>query len=80
MEGYKEMKKKRSIWVAQLVKRLALDFDSGQDPRVVGSSPTLDSVLAVKSLLGILSHTLSLLLLCLYTLSLTINKLTFFLK
>ena len=35
-------------WVAQLVKHPTLDFGSGHDPRVVGSSPALDSVLSMK--------------------------------
>ena len=39
-------------WVAWLVEHPILDFDSGRDPRVVGSSPTLVSVL--RSLLKIL--------------------------
>ena len=30
------------FWAAQLVKNLALDFGSGHDLRVVGSSPTLN--------------------------------------
>ena len=34
--------------VAQLVEHLALDFGSGHDPRVVGSSPTSGSILYVK--------------------------------
>ena len=33
--------------VAQVVERLTLDFDSGYDPRVVGSSPTSGSTLSV---------------------------------
>ena len=34
-----------STWVAQLVKRLTLDFSSGFDLRVVSSSPGLDFTL-----------------------------------
>ena len=42
-------------WVAHLVERPTLDFSSGHDLRVVGSSPALVSPLTVQSLLGILS-------------------------
>ena len=43
-------------WVAQPVKRPTLDFHSGRDPTVLlSSSPTSGSVLAVRSLLEILS-------------------------
>ena len=34
--------------MAQLVERPTLDFSSGHDPRVVGSSPTLDSTLSME--------------------------------
>ena len=34
-------------WMAQLVEHLTLDFGSGHDPRVMGSSPTLGSVLSM---------------------------------
>ena len=34
--------------MAQLVECLTLDFGSGHDPRVMGSSPTLGSVLSVE--------------------------------
>ena len=34
-----EMQAFRGAWVAQSVKHLTLDFGSGHDPRVVGSSP-----------------------------------------
>ena len=34
-------------WVAQWVERPTLDFDSGHDPRVMGSSPLLGSALSV---------------------------------
>ena len=36
------------VWVAQSVKHLTLDFDSGHDLMVVGSSPALGSALSVK--------------------------------
>ena len=35
-------------WVAQLVKCLTLDFSSGHDPSVVGSSPMSGSTLSVE--------------------------------
>ena len=35
----------QGAWVAQSVKHLTLDFSSGPDLRVVGSSPASDSVL-----------------------------------
>uniref|UniRef100_A0A667G4E3 Signal peptidase complex catalytic subunit SEC11 n=1 Tax=Lynx canadensis TaxID=61383 RepID=A0A667G4E3_LYNCA len=35
-------------WVAQLVERLTPDFGSAHDPRVVGSSPALGSVLSIE--------------------------------
>ena len=35
-------------WVALSVKDLTLDFGSGHDPRVVGSSPAMGSVLSVE--------------------------------
>jgi len=35
--------------VAQWVKHLTLDFGSGQDLRIMGSSPTSGSVLGVES-------------------------------
>ena len=62
--------------MAQLVEPPTVDFGPGHDPRVVGSSPTSDFVLAARSLLEILSpslcsspaHALSL------SLSLKINK------
>ena len=38
----------RGTWVAQWVERLTLDFGSGHDPRVIGSSPTLGSVLSME--------------------------------
>ena len=41
--------------MAQQVKRLTLDFISGHDLTVHGSSPTSGSVLIVLNLLGILS-------------------------
>ena len=34
--------------MAQLVEHLILDFSSGHDPRVVRSSPALDSVLSME--------------------------------
>ena len=44
---------------AQSVKCLTLDFGSGRDLTVVGSSPTLGSALTVWSLLGVYSLSLS---------------------
>ena len=41
--------------MVHLVEHLTLDFASGQDPKFVGSSPTLGSALTVRNLLGILS-------------------------
>ena len=38
-----------------MVARPRLDFSSGHDPRVVGSSPTSGSALTARSLLGILA-------------------------
>ena len=35
-------------WVAQSVEHLTLDFGSGCDPRVVGSSPALGTVLSME--------------------------------
>ena len=35
-------------WVAQSVERLTLDFSSGHDLRVMGSSPALGSVLSME--------------------------------
>ena len=35
-------------WVAQSFKCLTLDFGSGHDPRVVGSSPALGSALSME--------------------------------
>ena len=46
-------------WVAQSVERLTLDFSSGHDLRVVGSSPALGSARTARSLPGILSLPLS---------------------
>ena len=43
------------FWAAQSVKRLSLDFISGHDPMVMGSSPVSGSVLTALSLLGIVS-------------------------
>ena len=45
---------------AQSVQLPTLDFGSGHDPRVMGSSPALGSALTVQSLLGMLSLSLSL--------------------
>ena len=47
-------------WVAQLVEQLTLDFGSGHDPRVMGSSPMLDSALSMEPARDILSLSLSL--------------------
>ena len=41
----REEQKSRGAWVAQSVERQTLDFGSGHDPRVVGSSPMLGSSL-----------------------------------
>ena len=41
--------KLRGAWVAQLVEHLTLDFGSGHDLRVMGSSPVLGSVLSVQT-------------------------------
>ena len=38
----------RGAWVARSVERLTLDFSSGHDPRVVGSSPALGSALSAE--------------------------------
>ena len=45
-------------WVARLVECLTLDFSSGCDPRVVGSSPVSGSLLSGEPLLGILCFSL----------------------
>ena len=42
-------------WVAQSVEHQTLDFGSGHDPRVMGSSPTLGSTLSVETALDYLS-------------------------
>ena len=44
-----EIKKYRDAWVAQSVEHPTLDFGSGLDPRVLGSSPTSGSVLSMES-------------------------------
>ena len=44
--------------MAQLVKRPTLDFGSGQDLKVVGSSPTLGSTLSGESAYDSISLTL----------------------
>ena len=49
----------RGAWVAQSVKCPALDFGSGLDLMVRGSSPAFGSALTVQSLLGIFSLPLS---------------------
>ena len=46
-------------WVTQSFGLLTLDFSSDHDLMVMGSSPTLGSVLIAWSLLGILSLSLS---------------------
>ena len=38
----------QGAWVAQSVEHLTLDFGSVHDPRVMGSSPKLGSVLSVE--------------------------------
>ena len=40
--------KRRGAWVAQSVEWATPDFGSGYEPRVVGSSPTLGSMLSVE--------------------------------
>ena len=45
-------------WVAQLRKRRTLDFSSGHDRKVVGSSPASGSGLTAQNLLGIPSLSL----------------------
>ena len=44
----------KEVW-PELVEHLTLGFGSGHDPRVMGSSAMLDSMLTVRSPLGILS-------------------------
>ena len=56
----KKLKKKKSgtkrgSWVVQWVKCPALDFGSGHDLTVCGSSPTSDSALSVLGILSFLS-------------------------
>ena len=41
-------KRLKGTRVAQFVKHLTLDFSTGHDLRVVGSSPEMDSVLSMK--------------------------------
>ena len=60
--------------MAQLVEHLALDFGSGGDLTVGRLSPVSSSFLTAWSLLGILSHLLSLSLPCSHTHSLKTNK------
>ena len=60
-------------WVAQLDERLTLDFGSGYDPRVVGSSPTSDSVMSVKPASDSLFLPLPLSLTCILSLSLSLS-------
>ena len=61
----------RGAWAAQSVEHPTLDFSSGHDPRVVGSSPTSGSVLSMEPAwdspslslplpFSLLTHTLSL--------------------
>ena len=45
----------KGTWGAQLVKHPTLDFSSGHDLAVMGSSPAPGSVLTARSLLGIVS-------------------------
>ena len=63
----------KASWVAQLVKRPALDLGSSHDLTVCGFNPELGSVLIVWSLLGILSLSPSLSLLS-SDLSLSLSK------
>ena len=44
----KMLSQEGGTWVAQSVKRLTLDFGSGRDSRVMGSSPALGSALSVE--------------------------------
>ena len=46
MRDVKLKNKPRGAWVAQLVKCLTLDFNSGHDLRILGSSPTSGSLLS----------------------------------
>ena len=39
----------RDAWVAQSVECLTLDLVSGRDPRIMGLSPTVGSMLSVES-------------------------------
>ena len=48
----------RGAWVAQSVELLTLDFSSGYDPRVMGSSSTSGSTLTVEPAFKILSLSL----------------------
>ena len=49
----------KGTWVAQLVKRLTLEFGSGHDIMVVRSSPELSLVLSVEPAWDFLSLSLS---------------------
>ena len=49
-----KIEKKGGAWVTESDERPTLDFNSGHDPRVMGSCSTLGSELTVQSLLGIL--------------------------
>ena len=49
----------RGTWVAQLVKRLTLDFNSGHDLTVHEFEPRFGRYVSARSLLGILSPSLS---------------------
>ena len=61
-------------WVAQLVKCLTVDFGSGHDPRVVGWSPVLGSVLGVDPAWDSLSPSAPLTPACAHFLSKILNK------
>ena len=61
-----------SIWVAQSVKQLILDFGSGLDLMVHDFEPHISgSALTVKSLLGVLSFSSSPAHMCMHSLSLS---------
>ena len=74
-EVYLKIIKNRGTWAAQLVKRLTLDHGSGHDLTVREFELCIRHLaLTVQSLLGILSHSLSLSLCPSYTYSLSQNK------
>ena len=50
---YQKRKVSWDAWLAQSVERLTLDFSSGHDPRVMGSSPKSRSALSVELDMGL---------------------------